>query len=458
MTDTPTTPPREGSREGSLGAPFRHPLAWRDPDFFDLAEIEAEMERVFEICHGCRRCFNLCDSFPRLFDLIDEGPTGEIDGVAKADYAKVAEACTLCDMCFMTKCPYVPPHEWAVDFPHLLLRHRAAERKAKGGEWVREQLGRTDRNGKLAAPIAALANWASARGNALTRPAMQALFGIDADANLPLYHSKTATDLPLPAPNPAGPAFGERKAVIYATCYADYNQPSTAAAALAVLARQGVETKVVYPVCCGMPQLEAGDLAEVAERAMKVAAELGPYVEAGWDVVTLTASCGLMMKFEWPLILPESEPVKALSAATRDICEYVVALSKAYGLAEGLKPVEGGVALHHACHARAQNMGAKSAEMLRLIPDTKVDLVERCSGHGGSFGVMKGTHQIAVKVGKPAARQAAQKGAAILCSDCPLACKHLGQLVAADLAEGVAAPRQAHPIEILAEAYGLATS
>ncbi len=453
MTDTPSA---NAPREGSLEAPFRFPIDWRNPDFYDLSKVEAEMERVFEICHGCRRCFNLCDSFPRLFDLIDEGPTGEIDGVKKQDYGKVTEACTLCDMCFMTKCPYVPPHEWAVDFPHLLLRHRAAKRKAEGGEWVREQLGETDRNGKLAAPVAGLANWASDRSNSFTRGLMESTLGVDREALLPKYHSKKATDLASPAPDPAGPSFGKRKAVIYATCFAEYNQPSTAAAALAVLARQGVETKMVYPVCCGMPQLEAGDLSEVSDRATKVSAALAPYIADGYDVLALTASCGLMMKFEWPLILPESEAVKTLSAATRDICEYVVQLSKAEGLAEGLSPIEGGVTIHHACHARAQNMGAKSAEMLRLIPGTKVDLVERCSGHGGTFGVMKETRPLAVKVGKPAARQVAQKADANLCSDCPLACKHLGQLLAADLKEGESPPRQSHPIEILARAYGLA--
>jgi glycerol-3-phosphate dehydrogenase subunit C len=454
MTDTPTTPPREGSLE----APFRFPIDWRNPDFCDLAKVEAEMERVFEICHGCRRCFNLCDAFPRLFDLIDEGPTGEIDGVKKQDYGKVTEACTLCDMCFMTKCPYVPPHEWAVDFPHLLLRHRAAKRQAEGGAWVREQLGETDRNGKLAAPVAGLANWATDLENGLTRPAMHGMLGIDREALLPKYHSKKATDLArsAPAPDPAGPSFGQRKAVVYATCFAQYNQPSTATAAMAVLAKQGVDAQLVYPLCCGMPQLEAGDLAEVAARAEKVSAALAPYIADGCDVLALTASCGLMMKFEWPLILPESTAVKALSAATRDICEYMVQLAKAEGLAAGLAPIEGGVTIHHACHARAQNMGAKSAEMLRLIPATKVELVERCSGHGGTFGVMKATRPLAVKVGKPAARQVAQKDNETLCSDCPLACKHLGQLLSADFADGAAAPRQAHPIEILARAYDLA--
>jgi len=227
-------------------------------------------------------------------------------------------------------------------------------------------------------------------------------------------------------------------------------------AAQAVLAKQGVETRLAYPECCGMPKLEAGDLAAVAASAERVAAELAPLVDQGWDIVTLTASCGLMLKFEWPLILPENAAVRRLAEATRDISQYVVELSKANGLAPGLTAPAGGITLHHACHARAQNMGAVSAQMLRLIPDAKVDLVERCSGHGGTFGVMKPTHALAVKVGKPAARQVAQKGNDTLCSDCPLACKHLGQLLSAELGAGAAQPRQAHPIEIFAEAYGLA--
>jgi glycerol-3-phosphate dehydrogenase subunit C len=453
VADSPSQPPREGS----LDAPFRRPIEWRDDAYYDLEAVEKEMERVFDICHGCRRCFNLCDSFPKLFDMIDEGPTGELDGVPKAEYAKVADACTLCDMCFLTKCPYVPPHEFDLDFPHLILRYRAAKRRAHGGEFIREQLGETDRNGKLAAPLAGLANWATARENTPLRKLLEAIAQIDAEAELPKYHSKTATKRlknPL-APDPAGPAFGQRKAAIYATCFVEYNTPDTATAAAKVLAKQGVETQMVYPECCGMPQLEAGDLSDVAARAERTARAFAPWIDKGYDVVALTASCGLMMKFEWPLMLPENEAVKRLSAAVKDISEYVVEIARAHGgLAPGLKPVEGGVAVHHACHARAQNMGAKSAEMLRMIPETKIDLIERCSGHGGTFGVMKKTRPMAVKVGKAAARQVAQKNDETLCSDCPLACKHLGQLMVAESGDAKA-PRQAHPIEVLAQAYGL---
>lgn len=452
MNDTASERPREGSLE----APTRHPLDWRSDAFYDMEAIEKEMERVFDICHGCRRCFNLCDSFPRLFDMVDEGPTGEVDGVAKSDYAKVVEACTLCDMCFMTKCPYVPPHEWALDFPHLMLRYRAAELKRNGPGRANE-LTKTDRNGKLARAIAPIANFAAERGNWATRPLMQAMLGVDADAELPKYHTNTFTHragLEAPKPNPQGKA-RRRKAVIYATCFVDYNQPSTGMAALAVLAQQGVETEVVYPACCGMPQLEQGDIEEVARRAELVSAALLPYVERGYDVVSLTASCGLMFKFEWPLILPEHEGVKRLAAATRDICEYVVDIAKNEGLTGALKPIAGGVTAHMACHARAQNMGQKSAEMLKLIPDTRVDVIERCSGHGGTFGVMAETRDLALKVGRPAARQAAQKKNETLCSDCPLACKHLAQMVVDEFAETGAGPaKQAHPIEVFARAYG----
>ena len=221
---------------------------------------------------------------------------------------------------------------------------------------------------------------------------------------------------------------------------------------MAVLARNGVETTTVHPGCCGMPFLEHGDIESVAEQAESVAAAFAPYIADGYDVVALTASCGLMAKFEWPLIVPESEAVKNLSAAMRDIDEYVVDIAKTEGLVDGLSPVEGGVAVHLACHARAQNMGPKSAEMLRLIPDTKVDVIERCSGHGGTFGVMKDTRPMAVKVAKPAVRAVKKTGAKHLCSDCPLACKHIAQ----ELTDGGdQAPPPKHPIEIFAEAYGL---
>jgi glycerol-3-phosphate dehydrogenase subunit C len=442
-------------REGSLEAPTRHPIAWRDPDFYDEAKLEAELERVFDICHGCRRCFNLCDSFPTLFDLVDEGPTGEVDGVAKADYKKVVDACTLCDMCFMTKCPYVPPHEWAVDFPHLMLRARAVEFSKGATAFVDRQLARTDRNGRLAQPLAALVNWATALDNGLTRPAIETVAGIDRQAYLPAYASKPLdrrADLDALPVNAAAPAAG-RKVALYATCFANWNAPGPGEAAVRVLKHNGVATRVVYPGCCGMPTLENGDIAAVAEQARAVSRAFAPLIDDGHDIVAVTPSCALMLKFEWPLILPDDPLVKKLSDATFDITEYVVDIARREGLADGMAPLDGEIAIHLPCHSRAQNIGPKGAEMLRLIPGAKVGVVERCSGHGGKWGMFKDNFATALKVGKPAGKAMLKTGAKYMVSECPLAGPHLKQVIEREA--DAAVPEQVpHPIELVAKAYG----
>jgi len=441
-------------REGSLEAPTRHVIDWTNPDYIDAAKLDAEMRRQFDICHGCRRCFNLCDSFPRLFDLVDAAGEAEVHGVNSADFKSVVDACTLCDMCYMTKCPYVPPHEFNIDFPHLMLRYRFAERARHGTPFWDKQLTETDRNGRLAALAPGLANWAAARGNKLTRPLLEKVAHVHRDAELPKFHGRTfqaeAKANP-PTVNADAPA-KNRKAVIYATCFANYNNPDIGIAALKVLAKNGIAAEVVYPGCCGMPQLEQGDIARVAEKATRVAAALKPYIDAGHDVIALVPSCGLMMKFEWPLIVPDDANVKALAQATYDICEYVVDIAAKEGLAPGLN-AGASVALHLACHARAQNMGAKAAEMLRLIPAADVAVIERCSGHGGSWGVKTGNFEVATKFARQTVRKAAEANKTYLASECPLAGKHLAQGLAADTPAKTTAPL--HPIEIFAKAYGL---
>jgi glycerol-3-phosphate dehydrogenase subunit C len=290
---------------------------------------------------------------------------------------------------------------------------------------------------------------------------MEKTLGIDAHAELPQFARRTFMSQAgrAPAtPNANAPAFGQRKAAIYATCFVNYNKPDTGMAALAVLNHIGVATRPAYPGCCGMPFLEQGEPARVAAQAEKVSKELCKLIDEGYDIVTLTASCGLMLKFEWPLIVPENEDVKRLAKAAFDIDEYVIDISKRHGLPEGLKPVAEGVSVHMACHARAQNMGSKAAELIRLIPDTPVDVIERCAGHGGTFGVLKDTHKVAMKVGRPAMKQVAAQARGHVVSDCPLAAKHIMQ-GAREMAEKegktLPAAKPEHPIEILARAYGL---
>ena len=447
------------SQEGSLDAPTRHVIDWRSEEFYDAEALDKEMRRVFEICHGCRRCFNLCDSFPRLFDLIDNSAEETVEALKSEDFGPVVEACTLCDMCFMTKCPYVPPHPFQLDFPHLMLRHRAVEAKKGNKDFVQGQLAQMDRNGTAARFASPVINWASE--NSLVRAAMDATLHIDKTAELPKFHTRTfvAADKGDPVhANEDAPAYGKRKAALYATCFVNYNKPDTGLAARAVLNHMGVETKVAYPGCCGMPFLEQADLARVAQNAAKVSRELVKLIDEGYDIVALTASCGLMLKFEWALILPENEDVKRVAAATFDIDEYVVDVAKKNGLPGALSPLPEGVTVHLACHARAQNMGPKAAEMLRLIPDTPIDVIERCSGHGGTFGVVRPTHAVAVKVGRPVFRAAEKQARGHIVSDCPLAAQHIvHQVREMGEKDGRPAPvrEPEHPIQIMARAFGL---
>lgn len=444
-------------REGSLDAPTRHPIDWNNPEFYDETSLDEELRRVFDICHGCRRCFNLCDSFPKLFDLVDGSATEELDSVVSSDFKPVVDACTLCDMCYMTKCPYVPPHEFNLDFPHLMLRYRAVENKKGENTFVSGELAKTDRNGKLAKSIAPLANWATNEDNGFTRGIMEKTLGIHKHAALPKYHSKTLVDKAKADPlevNELAPAYG-RKAVLYATCFGNYNKPDIGEATRKVLAKNGVETEVVYPGCCGMPLMEQGDLQGVADNAKKVSAELVSWIDKGYDVIALVSSCALMLKFEWPLLSPEDANLKTLSENTFDVSEYIVNIAKKEGICDGMESLEGPISMHLACHARAQNMGAKGAEMLRLIPKTRVAIVERCSGHGGSWGIMKGNYETALKVGKTTVKNALKSGSPYIASECPLAADHILQGMELQDPEAAKKVQATHPIELIAKAYNL---
>jgi len=441
------------SKEGSTQAPIRHPLNFNHPDFLDSKKLDDEMRRVFDICHGCRRCFNLCDSFPKLFEMIDESENEDVDSLKSEQFKPVVDACTLCDMCFMTKCPYVPPHEFNLDFPHLMLRYRAAQKKKNELPKTPYQLAQIDRNGKIGVLFSKILNWITDVKNIFFRKILELVANIDKRVKLPKYNSETFANFF--KNNVKKISLGrniERKVVIYSTCFVNFNKKNTGVAALKVLKKNGVEAEHAYPGCCGMPFLEQADLPKVVEQAKKVSTDLLKWIDKGYEVVTLTASCGLMLKFEWPLLLSEDNNIKKLSKHVFDIDEYIVDIAEKEGLVPGLKEIDGGVTVHNACHARAQNMGIKARDMLKNIPNIKLDVVERCAGHGGTFGVMKTTHDFAVKVGRSTARQIDNKKNKYMVSDCPLAGKHLNQL---SKDTEIKHDEALHPIEIMAKAYKL---
>ena len=464
----------EALREGGLAPPVRHPHAWRESktikadtvaEYFSEDALNAEMERVFDVCHGCRRCLALCDSFPRLFDLIDDSPSGELDTVDKAKYGTVADACTLCDMCFMASCPYVPPHEFNIDFPHLITRWRAAERQQKKSEPKGKALTRIDRNAALAKFAPWLANFGAHRSNKLGRFILQKLFGVHPQAELPAFARKrfVATakkqygKKQYGTKSTEGTKATDRKVVVYATCFVENHTTETGHATMALLAANGVEAVPIQPACCGMPRLERGDLKGVAAQAEKVVKALLPWVEKGYEVVALTPSCALMLKFEWPQLLPDHAGVKQLASATYDVSEYLVALEKSGGLAVRPEKLDGGIFLHVACHARAQNVGFKARDLLKLIPDTEIKFAARCSGHGGLWGSLDENFEIAHKIGKPVAQQLQRAEMQHFASECPLAGMHIVQgteRLAAN-GSGEKASAASHPVVLFAKACGL---
>jgi glycerol-3-phosphate dehydrogenase subunit C len=440
-------------REGSLDAPTRHPLAWKNPEFWDQAKAEKELERIFDICHGCRRCVSLCTTFPTLFDLVDSSETLEVDGVRKEDYWKVVDQCYLCDLCYMTKCPYVPPHPWNVDFPHVMLRAKAI--KFKKGIKLRDRLlSSTDAMGKLAA-IPVVAQTVNALNkNSLARAGMQAVLGVHKDRELPPYaprrfRSGAQKSKAFPVKDGANTP---GKVAIFATCYVNYNEPGMGHDLLAILAHNEIPYVIVEKeACCGMPKLELGDLDGVDALQKKNIPVLARLAKDGYAILAAVPSCTLMFKQEIPLMYPDDAEVAAVRDAMFDPFEYFVQRRKDGLLKTQFVNALGKISYHIPCHSRVQNMGQKTREMLEAIPGSQVTTVERCSGHDGTWGVKTEYFDSSMKIGRPVFRQMAEPAPDYVSSDCPIAARHIVQ----GMAQTGASAEKAHPLTLLRKAYGL---
>jgi glycerol-3-phosphate dehydrogenase subunit C len=441
-------------REGNLEAPTRHPLDWKNPDFFDEASAFAELERVFGICHGCRRCVNLCTAFPTLFDLVDASSTMEVDGVDKNDYAKVVDQCYLCDTCYMTKCPYVPPHAWNVDFPHLMLRAKAIKFRKGGASFRDKLLSSTDAVGKLATIPVVVQMVNAANRNGLSRKLLEQTLGVHQDRELPEYAG--AKFRPNAAASEAFEAKDGKntpgKVAVFSTCYVNYNEPGMGHDLLAVLAHNEIPYRLVdKEACCGMPKLELGDLEAVEKLKDLNIPPLAKLARDGYAILTPIPSCTLMFKQELPLMFPDDADVQAVKEAMFDPFEYFVLRAKDGLLKKDFRSELGKVAYHIPCHSRVQNVGQKTREMLEMIPGTAVTTVERCAGHDGTWGVKKEYFELSMKIGRPVFRQLADADADWVSSDCPIAARHIVQGIGQDKAP----PAKAHPLALLRKAYGI---
>jgi len=436
--------------EGGLRAPVREIVAWQEKDYWNEEKLDEETRRQFDVCHGCRRCFNLCDSFPKLFDLIDESETYELDSVKSKDFKPIVDACTMCDMCFMVTCPYVPPHEFAIDIPKLMLRHRAKSFKEGKVNFKEKQIAEIDRNGKLGQKTRPISNAIVSLKNKPARYLMEKALNVSKEAKLPKFVKPFKEDYPI---NTKAPSFG-KKAILFSTCYGSYHNTEIISAAYKVLRHNGIDVSLFYDGCCGMPQLEQGNIERVMAQAKNISSKLLPLISEEVALIAPIPSCALMLKTEWPLLLPKDKNIMSLSTYTMDIDEYIIQLSESKGLVNDLIPLEGDITVHMACHSRAQNIGPKSAQMLRLIPNTKVNIIERCSGHGGSWGVKKENFNTAIKVGKTSAKSIMKYNTKYFASTCPLAGDHLVQISEKEKNKDLKELKEpSHPIELLALAY-----
>ena len=447
------------AREGSLEAPTRHPIDWKNPEYYNEEATLHEMERIFDICHGCRRCVSLCGSFPTLFDLVDEGPTGELDGVDKKDFWKVVDQCYLCDLCYLTKCPYVPPHEFNLDFPHTMLRAKAIKFN-KGEVTAAEKfLASTDTHGSFAGIPIVVQAINAVNKTQVARQVMQSTLGVDAKAWLPSlatkkFRSSASKSQEFEVRN------GSKtpgKVAIFSTCYVNYNEPGIGHDLLKILNHNEIPFVLVdKEKCCGMPKLELGDLESVDQSKQANIPVLAKYAQEGYAIVSAVPSCTLMFKQEIPLMYPEDSDVQLVKKHMWDPFEYLMARKR-----DGLLKIEfpqklGNVSYQIPCHGRVQNIGKKTEEMLKMIPETTINTIERCSGHAGTFGVKKAYHEQAMKIGKPVFKaMATMKDGSkpdFISSDCPLGGHHIAQGFEVNQ---LGSPELQHPLTLVRMAYGI---
>jgi Fe-S oxidoreductase len=439
--------------EGSLQAPTRHPVEWKGPDYYDEPSLFRELERVFDICHGCRRCFNLCNSFPTLFAAVDASSTGEVNGVAKPVYWEVVDNCYLCDMCYMTKCPYVPPHPWNVDFPHLMLRAKAVKFERGGTSMSDRVLSSTDLVGSIAGipVIAEVVNATNRSG--VGRALLEKTLGVHRDAPVPEYHSDTfrrrEARRTKPTIVPEETAETRGRLAVFSTCYGNRNEPDIDADLVAVMEHNGIAVTLMNrEKCCGMPKLELGDLKAVERLKDINVPEMVRRIDAGYDLVAAIPSCVLMFKQELPLLFPDDPQVLKVRDHMFDPSEYLMLRHTAGKLRTDFKRELGKVSYHAPCHLRVQNIGFKTRDALKLVPGTTLDVIERCSGHNGTYAVKKQFHEASMKIGKPVMQRVEQAAPAFYSSDCPMAGHQIENGIA-----GEQAPT--HPLSLLRLAYGI---
>ncbi len=416
-------------------------------DFYAPEAVEKELRRVADICHSCRRCYDLCPSFDVLFRALDRPEVdGEADRLRPRDLDLFSDLCFECKLC-IPHCPYYPPHRWEVDIPRVVLRDRASRVKHAGGPALRERiLASADAVGKFSSAAAPLVN--SLNESRFARTVLEKTLGVHRDRLLPTFAAETF--LGWWARRDGATASSDRapqrdRVALFVTCSLNYNAPEVARAAVAVLEKNGCEVVVPDQRCCGMPYLESGDVDSARECRLRNVDAFLPLVEAGYAIVVPGPTCSLTLKKEYPL-LGADERTAAVAGATLDLCEYLMRRHAEGRLALDFARKPGKVLYQVPCHLKVQAIGFKSRDLLALIPGAEVVTVEACTGHDGTWSMKKEYFALSMEVGQPVFERVEGERPDAVATDCPLA--------GVQIKQGTGRTAK-HPIQILAEAYGL---
>lgn len=418
-------------------------LAVQSPAFWDEEALLHEERRMFDVCHGCRLCWNFCPVFPAVFEKTD-AVEGDLSKLSRQEFRIVEDTCYQCKLCYI-RCPYTAPHQYDMDIPRLLMRAKFVNTRKEGVKLQDKLLGNTDRLGQMGGLTAPLANWGNR--SKPVRFVMEKALDIHRSAILPAFHPQSFSawfkkhqdefSAAVPSNSPT--------VALFYTCFVNYNDPSVGIACAQVLAHNNIRVMVPEQRCCGMPFLDGGDLNATLKKIKANLQTLAEAVRQGCDIVVPGPTCSYTLKQEYPRLMPTEES-QLVSQHTFDISEYLWKLRGRATLNTQFTQKLGKVAYHLPCHTRAQFMGNKGADLLALVPETTIELVERCSAHDGTWGVKKQSHPISLQYGEKLFQGLKESEADLYVTDCPLA--------ALQIQHGTGS-RPVHTMQALKVAYGI---
>jgi Fe-S oxidoreductase len=416
-----------------------------EPVYWDAGALARELERTFEVCHGCRLCFKYCDTFPRLFELIDTVHAGDVRRIGGAEAETVLDTCFQCKLCDVN-CPYTERdrHPYRLDFPKLVHRQRAIRARQRGVPLRDRLLADPDGTGRLARASLGLANVGNRVG--LLRRVMERTVGLHRDKLLPEFARETFEAWAARTGRIAREPGGE--AVLFQTCYVQHNEPAIGRDTVEVFERNRVDLRCARGLrCCGMPAWERGDLASLRAQARENLRILAPFVDRGARVVAINPTCSMMLRREYPQLVAaeDREAAGRVAAATVDPGEFLWSIRDEPRFNTDFRSApEGPVGYHAPCHLRAQGVGFKGRDLLRKIPGVRPAMVMECCGHDGTYAMTVEGFEPSKRIGQKAFEGMKGTGGGVWATDCPLAALQFAQH---------AGVKPMHPMTILARAY-----